>query len=153
MTSRLRVLGLHVVMLCTLVAAVLATHIAAVKPDLPLVLLDSFDRAFDLAYDTAERDVSALEDTRPARPRRTVAAILRELEGRITTACDGACAALDAELATAAALSPERRVAVLGCIERLLAEARTAAGQARDPDVRAEYETTCERLREVRRLI
>src|SRR5213079_1097218 len=81
MTSRLRVLGLHAVMLCTLVAAVLATHIAAIKPDLPLALLDSFDQAFDLVYDAAERKVSELEaaPTSPL-PRRDIAAILRDLE-------------------------------------------------------------------------
>ncbi|TMQ18744.1 MAG: hypothetical protein E6J90_19470 [Deltaproteobacteria bacterium] len=154
MTSRLRVLGLHAVMLCTLVAAVLATHIAAIKPDLPLALLDSFDQAFDLVYDAAERKVSELEaaPTSPL-PRRDIAAILRDLEARIAAACDRASAVLDAELAVAGSLPPERRISVLGCIERHLADARNAAGRASDPDVRAEYDATCDRLREVRRLI
>ena len=154
MLFRSRVLGLHAVMLCTLVAAVLATHIAAIKPDLPLALLDSFDQAFDLVYDAAERKVSELE-TAPATapPRRDVLAILGSLETQIAAACDRASAVLDAELAVAGSLSPERRIAVLGCIERLLADARNAARRVSDPEVRAEYAATCDRLREVRRLI
>ena len=154
MTSRLRVLGLHAVMLCTLVAAVLATHIAAVKPDLPLALLDSFDQAFDLVYDAAERKVSALEAApSPAATRHDVLAILGRLETQIAAACDRASAVLDTELAVAGSLPPARRIAVLGCIEQHLAAARNAARRTSDPDVRAEYDATCERLREVRRLV
>jgi hypothetical protein len=154
MRSWLRVLGLPAVLLGTLVAAVLATHIAAIKPDLPLALLDSFDRTFDLVYDAAERKVSELEGTRPSTPpRRDVRALLCELEGLITAACDAASTRLDVELAVAGSLPPERRIAVLGCIERHLGEARSAAQRATDPAVRAEYQATCDRLREVRGLI
>jgi hypothetical protein len=153
MTSWLRVLGLHVVMLGILAATVVTSHVAVAKPDLPLALLDSFDEVFARVYDAAERKVTALETTDPpASPRPDVFALLREFEGRVAMACDTAFARLDAELAVAASLSPARRTAVLGCIERHLGEARTAAGRATDPDERAEYEATCERLREVRRM-
>ena len=154
MTSWLRVLGLHAVLLCLLVATALTSHLAVAKPDLPLALLDSFDQVFALVYDAAERKVTELEATDPpAPPRPDVVALLRELEGQITAACDAASTRLDVEIAVAGSLSAERRHAVLGCIERHLGEARDAAGNAIDPDVRAEYEATCERLREVRRLV
>jgi hypothetical protein len=153
----LRVLGLRVALACALFTTIVALHLTVAKPSLPFALLDSFDQAFDLAYDAAERKVSELEATPrsrpPATPRCDVFAILRKIEGHVTTMCDSAAAVLDAELATAGALSSERRVAVLGCIERFLDEARTAARRATDPDVRAEYDATCDRLREVRRLI
>jgi hypothetical protein len=42
---------------------------------------------------------------------------------------------------------------VLGCIERHLREARRGLDRASDPEERAEYDATCERLREVRRLV
>jgi hypothetical protein len=154
MTSRLRVLGLHVVLLCLLVATVLSTHIAAAKPDLPLALLDSFDQVFSLVYDAAERKVTALEAADPsAAPHPDVFTLLREFEGRVAMACDAASTRLDVELAVAGSLSPARRAAVLGCIEHHLDEARRAAGHATHPDERAEYEATCERLREVRHLV
>ncbi len=154
MSSWLRVLRLHAVLVCTLLASVLAAHIAVAKPDLPLALLDSFDQVFALVYDAAERKVTELEATDPpAPPRADVAALLRELEGQITAACDAASTRLDVELAVAGSLSAERRHAVLGCIERHLGAARDAAGRATDPELRAEYEVTCERLREVRRLV
>lgn len=154
MTSWLRMLGLHVVLLCLLVATALTSHVAVAKPDLPLALLDSFDQVFALVYDAAERKVSELEATDPpALPRHDVAALLRELEGRITAACDTASTRLDVELAVADSLAPERRTAVLGCIERHLGEARDAAARATDPELRAEYDATCERLREVRQMV
>lgn len=150
----MRLVRLHVAMLCALVATVLSCHIAVAKPDLPLQLFDSFDRAFDLAYSTAERHVEGLEQTRPAaRPRRHVAALLRELEDRVTIACDAANARLDVELVVAGSLSPERRSAVFACIERHLGEARHALACERDPAVRAEYRVTCERLRALRAAI
>ena len=154
MTSWLRVLGLHVVLLCILAATVVTSHVAVAKPDLPLALLDSFDQVFALVYDAAERKVTELEATDPpAPPRRDVFALLREFEGRVTAACDTAATRLDVELTVAGSLSPERRTAVLGCIERHLGEARNAAARATDPALRAEYDATCERLREVRQLV
>ena len=153
MTSWLRVLGLRVALLCALVTTVLVSPAAAGKPSLPFALLDSFDRAFSLVYDAAERKVAALEATTPVPPRRDVLALLRELERHVTAACDAATARLDIELAVAGALSPERRNSVLGCIERHLGEARNARRRTTDPDVRAEYDATCERLRDVRRMI
>ena len=154
MTSWLRGLGLRVAMLCAFVPTVLVTHAAVAKPELPFALLESFDRAFSLAYDAAERRVAELEAAKPPVPvRRELFAMLDELEGVIAAACDAATARLDVELAVAGSLSKERRNAVLGCIERHLDEARRALGRATDPDVRAEYGATCERLREVRRQV
>jgi len=153
MTSRLRTLGLRVAVLCALVPAAVATHIAVSKPDLPFALLESFDRAFSLAYDAAERQVAALEANRPSGPRRDLSALLGRVDGLVTAACDAATARLDVELAVAGGLSLERRHAALGCIERHLHEARKALRRADDPAVRAEYHLTCERLREVRRLV
>jgi hypothetical protein len=148
----LRALGLRIALLCMLVATVLATHVSVAKPALPFALIDSFDRAFALVYDAAERKVAALEATSPA-PRRDVFALLRELERIVIAECDVAAAKLDVELAISDSWSLERRHAVLGCVEHHLGEARKALDRTTDPDVRAEYLATCERLREVRRLI
>jgi hypothetical protein len=154
MTSRLRTLGLRVAVLCALVPAALATHVSGARTDLPFALLESFDRAFALVYDAAERRVVELEAARPAAPQhRELFALLVELDGTVTAACEAATARLDIELAVAASLTTERRHAVLGCIERHLDDARKSLGRATDPEVRAEYHATCERLREVRRLV
>ena len=155
MLSWLRLFGLRVAVMCTLVSIAVATQLAAPRSDLPLALLDSFDQAFALAYDAAERQVAALEATRPApaRPVRDVFALLDHLADQIAAACDAATAALDVELVVADALPPERRSQALGCIEHHLGEARHALRRTSDPAVRAEYELTCDRLRDVRRLI
>jgi hypothetical protein len=153
MTSWLRVLGLRVALLCALAATVLAVHMAVPKPGLPFALIDSFDRAFSLAYDAAERKVAQLEATNAPVPRRDVLAMLRELERIVAAECEAATARLDVELVVAGALSAERRGAVLGCIEHHLREARQALQRTTDPWVRAEYHATCERLRDVRRLV
>ena len=154
MISWLRVFGVRVALLCSLVSIVLVTHLAVPRPDLPLALLESFDQAFSLAYDAAERQVAELEATgAPAPPRRDVFALLTQLADHITRACDAATAALDVELAVADSLSPERRVATLGCLEHHLGEARLAMNRAGDPELRAEYGATCDRLRDVRRMI
>jgi hypothetical protein len=161
MTSWLRVLGLRVAVLCGLVATVVTAHVAVPKAGLPVALpaalpvalIESLDRAFSLAYDAAERKVAALETGAPAPPRHDLLALLCELERCVGAACDAATVRLDVELAVAGSLSMERRAATLGCIERQLREARLALQQATDPWVRAEYHATCERLREVRRLV
>jgi hypothetical protein len=151
MTSWLRVLGLRVALLCALVPTLLASRTAAAKPDLPFALIDSFDRAFALVYDAAERQVAELEATRPSPRRHDLAAILRELDTLVAAACVVAAANLD--VAVASSLSPERRNAVLGCIEHHLNTARKAMRCTTDPAVLAEYDLTCERLRDVRRMI
>jgi hypothetical protein len=153
MPSWLRVLGLRLALLCALLPTVLASRTAAAKPDLPFALVDSFDRAFALVYDAAERQVARLEAAKPPPPRHDIAAVLVGLDAIVTAACDAATANLDVELAVAASLSSERRHAVLGCIERHLDQARKAMRFATDPQVRAEYSITCERLRDVRRRI
>lgn len=155
MTSWLRVLGLRVALLCALVATVVATQVAVPRGSLPFALIDSFDRAFSLAYDAAERKVAALEATAAttAPPRRDLRALLHELERIVTAEHDAATARLDAELVVAGSLSLERRHAVLGCIERHLRSARRELARAADPGVRAEYREMCERLREIRELV
>jgi hypothetical protein len=157
MTSWMRVLGLRVASLCALVTIGLVPHQAGAaatgQPDLP-ALLESFDRAFSLVYDAAERRVAALEAARPAAPQvPDVCALLDHLAACVAQACDASAVALDVELALAGSLSLERRCAALGCLERHLREARRDAARTADPAVRAEYEATCERLREVRRVL
>jgi hypothetical protein len=151
MISWLRVLGLRMAVLCA-ISSVFVPRVAAAGPN-PFAVLDSLDRAFALVYDAAERQVAALEATSPPAPRRDVVALLGELAHQVRCACDAATTALDIELALVGALPPERRLATLGCIEHHLRDARCALARARDPEVRAEYEATCERLRDVRRLI
>jgi hypothetical protein len=150
----LRVLGLRVAVVCALFTTVVALHLAVAKPTSPLALLDSFDQAFSLAYDAAERKVAELEAATPtASSRRDVFALLSEIGDHIAAMCDAATAALDVELAVSWSLPLERRNAALGCVEHHLGEARRALRETADPEVRQEYETTCERLRDVRRMI
>ena len=156
MTSS-RVLGLRIASLCALlsmtVSAAFVPRPAAVQPDLP-ALLASFDRAFSRVYDAAERRVAELEAARPPVPLLPdVITLLDQLAGDVERACSAASTALEVELAVAGSLSLERRYAALSCLERHLREARRDATRAADPAVRAEYEATCERLRDVRRLI
>jgi hypothetical protein len=154
MTSWLRGFGLRVALLSLVIASVLVAHASVARRSLPFALLDAFDQAFGQAYDAAERKVVALEAARPAQPAGLdLSAMLGRAEREIAAACDIASAELDVELAVARWLSPERRRAVLGCIERHLGEAREAQALASDPEERAEYAATCERLREVRGLI
>jgi len=148
-----RVLGLRIASLCAVLSIAFLARPAAAQPDLP-TLLDSFDRAFALVYDAAERQVAELEAARPPAPQYPdVFALLDHLTGCVAQACDAAATALEVELAVVGALTPERRLAALGCLERHLREARRDAARAADPAVRAEYEVTCERLRDVRRMI
>jgi len=150
----LRVLGLRVAVVCALFTTIVALHLTVAKPSLPLSLLDSFDQAFSLVYDAAERKVAELEAAAPpASQRRDVFTLLSELGDHIAAMCDAATAALDVELAVASSLPLERRNAALGCVEHHLGEARRDVQRTTDPVVRQEYETTCERLRDVRRMI
>jgi hypothetical protein len=152
-----RVSGLRIASLCALLSIAIPSAVlarpATAQPDLP-ALLDSFDRAFALVYDAAERRVVELEAARPPAPLLpAVGTLLDQLAGDVECACSAASTALDVELALAGSLSLERRYATLGCLERHLREARRDAARAGDPAVRTEYEVTCERLRDVRRLI
>jgi hypothetical protein len=148
-----RALGLRIVSLCALLSIAFVARPAAAQPDLP-ALLDSFDRAFALVYDAAERQVAEMEAARPPAPLLPdVFALLDAYAGCVECACSAASTALEVELAVAGSLTPERRLAALGCLERHLREARRDAARADDPAVRAEYEATCERLRDVRRMI
>lgn len=148
-----RVLGLRTASLCALLSIAFLARPAAAQPDLP-ALLDSFDRAFSLVYDAAERQVAELEAARPPAPLLPdVFTLLDQLSGAIEQACRASSTALDVELVLAGAMSPERRYATLSCLERHLREARRDAARAADPAERAEYEATCNRLRGVRSLI
>lgn len=148
-----RALGLRIVSLCALLSIAFVARPAAAQPDLP-ALLDSFDRAFSRVYDAAERQVAALETARPPAPLLPdVSVLLDRLAGDVARACSAASTALDVELVLAGAMSPERRCAALSCLERHLREARRDAARAADPAVRAEYEATCDRLRNVRNMI
>jgi hypothetical protein len=148
-----RVLGLRIASVCAVLSIALLARPAAAQPDLP-ALLDSFDRAFALVYDAAERRVAELEAARPpASLYPDVVTLLDQLAGDVARACSAAATTLDVELALAGSLSLERRYATLSCLERHLREARRDAARAADPALRTEYELTCERLRDVRRLI
>jgi hypothetical protein len=148
-----RVLGLRMASLCALLSIAFVTRPAAAQPDLP-ALLDSFDRAFALVYDAAERQVAELEAARPPTPLLPdVFTLLDAYAGCVERACSAASTTLDVELVMAGSLTLERRYATLSCLERHLREARRDAARAADPVVRAEYEATCERLRDVRRMI
>ena len=148
-----RVLGLRIASLSAVLSIALLARPAAAQPDLP-ALLDSFDRAFALVYDAAERRVAELEAARPPAPLLPdVFTLLDAYAGCVECACSAASTALDVELVVAGSLTPERRYAALSCLERHLREARRDAARAADPAVRAEYEATCERLRDVRRMI
>src|ERR1051325_3777926 len=95
----LRVLGLRVALACALFTTIVALHLTVAKPSLPFALLDSFDQAFSLVYDAAERKVAKLEAAGPTAPaRRDVFALLDEVADHIAAMCDAACAALDVEL-------------------------------------------------------
>lgn len=153
MSSWLRALGLRVALLGALVVTLLATHLLVPRSNLPFVLLDSFEQAFTRVYDAAERRVVALEARPPPAPPHDVAALLGALGREIDAACDATATALDVELALSDALSPARRAAVRGCIERHLADARRCLTRASDPELRAEYARTCQRLRQIRDLV
>ena len=151
MSSHLRGLGLRIAFLFSVLAAVLAVRVSVAKPNLPFVLLDSFDRALALVSDAADKRLAELE-RRPARTT-TVAALLDRLDGEITVACDAATDLLDTELVLVDTLPELRRASVRGCIERLLVKTRHDRANATDPAECAEYDATLERLREIRRLV
>ena len=152
-----RVLGLRIASLCALLSMTISAGFvlrpAAAQPDLP-ALLASFDRAFARVYDAAKRQVTELEAARPPAPLLPdVFTLLDAFAGCVEHACSAASTALDVELVLAGSLPLERRYATLSCLERHLREARRDAARAPDPAVRAEYEATCDRLRDVRRMI
>jgi hypothetical protein len=153
MSSRLRGLGLRIAFLFSVVAAVFAVRISVAKPSLPFVLLDSFDKAFSLVSDAADKRLAELERRRTAPATTTVAALLDRLDGEITVACDAATDLLDTELVLVDTLPEFRRASVRGCIERLLVKTRDDRANAIDPAERAEYDATLERLREIRSLV
>src|SRR4051812_32963879 len=139
MTSWLRRVGF----LCALVAGIFATHLVVAKPRLPFVVFATLDRALA----SAERAQLA-----PA-PEDPLLAVLAHYEAELLVACDAASDALDRELARLAELSPERRAAALVMTRVHLDLARGDLAHAATPAEYVEYDATCERLRDVRRML
>jgi len=146
MSSRLRRFGLRIAFLFVLVAAAATIRVTAGKPMLPFALLESFDRAYGLV----EQRVDALEQAAARPPATSLATWLDRLAAEVDRACDAAAARLDTELVLAPALPDARRATVRGCIEHHLAVTRYERARATDPDLRAEYDATLDRLREIR---
>ncbi len=146
MASSLRRFALRLGVFCALLVGVFATHLAVAKPKLPFVVLGTLDRALSRA--------DQLQLTQhPPGARLTLLDVLGLYEADLLVAGDAASEALDAELAQLAQLAPERRAAALDCVHHHLAEARADLAHAATPAEYVEYDATCERLREVRRLL
>lgn len=145
------------------IAAALALGGCAQPPprDLPLTLLDSFDRAWSIASHAAEQRMAELEQRcAPPPPSRSFEALLDRAERQVTADDEAARRDLDRALARAPELSASRRAAVLDCIDRNLGEANGDLSRAIDgPDDElarleaAETRVTIARLRAVRALI
>jgi hypothetical protein len=149
-----RALPLRVVFGITIVLAVIAMHMSVAKPRLPFVLVDSFDKAWSLVSDAAERRIDEIEAD-VAKPRKgpTLDDVLARMDAELSVACDAATDLLDTQLAALDSLAPQRRTAALDCTLRHLVAARESLVHANDPAEFAEYDALCERLRDVRRLL
>jgi hypothetical protein len=143
MASWLRRFGVRLAFFCVLIAGVFATHLAHAKPRLPFIVLGSLDRAFTIA-----------EQHQPAAaPKHTVMEVLAIYEAELLVICDAASDALDHELARLDLIAPQHRAAALACVQHHLDLARGDLAHAASPGEYAEYDATCERLRDVRRLL
>jgi hypothetical protein len=140
MTSWLRRVGF----LCALIAGIFATHLVVAKPRLPFVVFATLDRALA----SAERAQLA-----PPGSQDPLLEVLAHYEAELLVACDAASDALDRELARLAELSPERRAAALAMTRVHLDLARGDLAHAATPAEYVEYDATCERLRDVRRML
>ncbi|MEO8549655.1 MAG: hypothetical protein ABI678_06770 [Kofleriaceae bacterium] len=140
MTSWLRRLGF----LCALIAGIFATHLVVAKPRLPFVVFATLDRAF-ASVDRAQLAPPASRDP--------LMVVLAHYEAELLVACDAASDALDRELARLADLAPERRAAALTMARVHLDLARGDLAHAATPAEYVEYDATCERLRDVRRML
>ncbi|MEO8843685.1 MAG: hypothetical protein ABI591_08225 [Kofleriaceae bacterium] len=151
----LRLLPLRVVFGVTLVLAIIATHMSVGKARLPFVLLDSFDKALSMVSTAADRRMDEIEEHLAQVQARAVTfeAVHATLAAQLDVACDAASEYLDAQLAQVGALTPERRLATLECTLEHLADARFHLVHSEDPEEFAEYDSLCERLRDVRRLL
>lgn len=152
--SWLRALPLRVVFGIAILLAIVGMHMSVAKPRLPFVLIDSFDKAWSLAHEAADRRVTELE-AQASKPYKgpTLDDVLAHMDAELSVVCDAATDLLDAQLATLDSLAPERRVAALECTLRHLVAARESLVHTSDPAEFAEYDALCERLRDVRRLL
>jgi len=152
--SWLRALPLRVVFGIAILLAIIGMHMAVAKPRLPFVLIESFDKAWSLAHDAADRRMTEIE-AEAAKPRRgpTLDDVLARMDAELSVVCDAATDLLDTQLATLDSLAPDRRAAALDCTLHHLVAARESLVHANDPAEFAEYDALCERLRDVRRLL
>jgi hypothetical protein len=136
---------------------------ASPPPQLPFALLDSFDQAMKLVTAAAEKQIAEIE-ARSAQTARAPTVSFDEWLDRFEQQLAGVDAAahdaLDRALVAAPELSPQRREAVLDCIESHLAIASDDLSRAldgRDDELGrlevAEYRATFVRLRAVRALV
>jgi len=150
----------------TIVAIAAALALGGARPpprDLPLTLVDSFDRAWSMASHAAEERMAEIErrcEEPVPPPAVSLEALLDRTERQVTADDDAARRDLDRTLAKAPALSAGRRAAVLDCIERHLGEASrdlSSAIDERDDELArleiAELRATVTRLRAVRALV
>ncbi|HET9988892.1 MAG TPA: hypothetical protein VFQ65_10230 [Kofleriaceae bacterium] len=143
MASWLRRFGVRLAFFCVLIAGMFATHLAVAKPRLPFVVFGTLDRAFTLA----EQQQSAIT------PRQTLLEVLEIYEAELLVIGDAASDALDHELARLDHVAPLHRAAALACVQRHLELARADLVHATTPEEFREFDATCERLRDVRRVL
>lgn len=143
MASWLRRFGVRLAFFGVLIAGVFATHLTHAKPRLPFVVLSTLDRAFTLAE----------QDQAPVGTKHTLSEVLAIYEAQLLVIGDAASDALDHELARLDEVAPAQRTAALACLQRHLDLARTDLIHASTPDEFREFDATCERLREVRRML
>ncbi|MEO6775131.1 MAG: hypothetical protein ABI467_19360 [Kofleriaceae bacterium] len=143
MASWLRRFGVRLAVFCLLIAGVLATHLAVAKSRLPFVVFGTLDRALTIA----ERDQPSVA------PTHTLMQVLALYEAELVVICDAASDALDHELARLDTVLPQHRAAALVYVQHHLDRARGDLAHSTTSGEAAEYDATCERLRDVRRLL
>lgn len=139
MTSWLRRVGFVI----ALIGGIFATHLVVAKPRLPFVVLATLDRAFT----SVTRAQLSAPDQDP------LMGALAVYEADLLVLCDAASEELDRQLARLGELAPERRAAALHMTRVHLDLARGDLAHAPTAAEYAEYDATCERLREVRRML
>ena len=143
MVSWLRRFGVRLAFFGVLIAGVFATHLTHAKPRLPFIVLGSLDRAF----------TQAEQHQPPVKATHTLDEVLRIYEAQLLVIGDAASDALDHELARLELLAPAQRTAALAVLQRHLDLARADLVRSTTPEEFREFDATCERLREVRRML
>ncbi|MFT3697207.1 MAG: hypothetical protein QM831_28955 [Kofleriaceae bacterium] len=167
-----RALGPRIVLGISVLLALVATHMSVGKTRLPFVVMDALDRALTtLPQRAVPQLVAPQRDEPPVTPdpqplaglapefRFAVAQltvdkldrVLALIDGELAVAIDRASLALDMQLHTLAAITPNDRARALGITLNHLVDARTHLAHTSDPVEYAEYDALCERLRDVRR--